>query len=130
MWDSRVFHEGGSPLKENKQSKRIVSYICYLPLSMQTVDPTITRAEQIAILNDRKKLYLEGVADPRMRGDKNPVLANDTGNTDNKGVTTSHHPYNYGVNSIRPQGGPIPYNSTKVRALEPRPRYGICHTVF
>ena len=121
MWDSRVFHEGGSPLKENKQSKRIVSYVCYLPLSMQTIDPTITRAEQIAILNDRKELYLRGLPDPRTRGQRVQVLVNDTGNTDNKGLTTSHHPYNYGVNTVRPQGGPIIYNSTKVRALPVRP---------
>ena len=88
---------------------------------MQTVDPTITNAEQIAILNDRKEKYLQGVTDPRMRGVRVQVLANDTGNTDNKGVTTSHHPYNYGVNPIRPDPGRQNYNSTKVRALPVRP---------
>ena len=122
MWDSRVFHEGGSPLKENKQSKRIVSYVCYLPLSMQTIDPAITRAQQIAILEDRKKLYLQGSADPHTRGEpgKKVVVVNATGDINNKGATTSHHPYNYVTNKVRPQGGPIVYNSTKVRALQVR----------
>ena len=122
MWDSRVFHEGGLPNNENRLSKRIVSYVCYLPLSMHINGRQIkTPEEQFEILKRRKDWYENGCADPQGPDAKNwtGFTKNNTRDVSRKGVTTSHHPYDCTKpNPIRPAGNGFPNETTTyIKAL-------------